>query len=58
MRVTVDECGIVMKAITLSGRPELAQAAEAAAKKWRFSPTRIAGHPVKGIGTITFNFYL
>jgi TonB family protein len=54
--VTVDENGLVVSAKTLCGHDYFARASEAAAKKWRFSPTLLSGVPVQVIGTITFNF--
>lgn len=54
--VTVDECGKVISAHAVSGPNELKDAAVSAARGWRFSPTRVAGRPVKVIGTVTFNF--
>jgi TonB family protein len=54
--VTVDENGLVVSAKTLCGHDYFARVSEAAAKKWRFSPTLLSGVPVRVIGTITFNF--
>jgi TonB family protein len=58
VEVTVDECGIVINARALSGSgsEELKSAAVSAARKWRFTRTKLGGRPVKVIGTITFNF--
>jgi outer membrane biosynthesis protein TonB len=42
----------------VSGHPLLKEAAVAAARGWKFSPTLLTGTPVKVIGTITFNFNL
>jgi TonB family protein len=56
VQVTVDENGLVVSAQTLCGHDYFARASEAAAKKWRFSPTLLSGVPVRVIGTITFNF--
>ncbi len=58
VEVTVDVCGRVMNARALSGPDELRAASVSAARRWRFSPTRLSGRPVKVIGTITFNFNL
>jgi protein TonB len=54
--ITVDECGKVINARAVSGPNDLRDAAVSAARGWRFSPTRVAGRPVKVIGIITFNF--
>jgi TonB family protein len=57
VRVTVDECGIVRDARAVKGEPALVDAAVAAARQWRFTPTKVNGTPIKVMGTITFNFY-
>jgi len=36
----------------------LKDAAVDAARQWKFSPTTLAGEPVKVVGTLTFNFAL
>ncbi|HJQ67430.1 MAG TPA: TonB family protein [Blastocatellia bacterium] len=56
VEVTVDEAGNVMSARAVSGHPLLKDAAVAAARGWKFTPTQLSGVPVKVIGTITFNF--
>jgi protein TonB len=58
VKILVDERGNVISAKALSGPPLLRQAAEEAALRAKFSPTRLAGQPVKVSGTITFNFTL
>jgi TonB family protein len=58
VEVTVGEDGKVMSARAVSGHPLLRDAAVEAAQRWTFTPTRIQGHPVRVIGTITFNFRL
>jgi TonB family protein len=58
VEVTVDICGRVINARALSGPDELRSASVSAARRWRFSPTRLSGRPVKVIGTIVFNFHL
>ena len=58
VEVTVDETGAVSEARALSGHPLLKDPAVAAARGWRFTPTKLEGVPVKVIGTITFNFEL
>jgi TonB family protein len=56
VQITVDECGDVESAEAVSGYPVLRHAAVEAARKARFSPTRLSGQPVKVTGTITYNF--
>jgi protein TonB len=56
VEVTVDEAGNVISARAISGHPLLKDAAVAAARGWKFTPTQLSGVPVKVIGTITFNF--
>ena len=58
VEVTADEDGNVISVRSISGHPLLKDAAVAAAKEWKFSPTMLSGVPVKVIGTITFNFNL
>ena len=59
VQVLVDETGKVIEARAVSGAsPALRQAAESAARRWRFTPTLLSGVPVKVSGTITFNFAL
>jgi len=58
VEVTVGEDGNVISARAISGHPLLKDAAVAAARQWTFTPTQLAGVPVKVIGTITFNFNL
>jgi TonB family protein len=58
VQVKVDECGNVVSAKAISGPPLLQRAAVEAAYAWRFTPTLLAGEPVKVTGTITFNFLL
>jgi TonB family protein len=54
--ITVDECGRVIDAQALSGPGDLKDASVKAARRWRFSSTKLGTRPVKVIGTITFNF--
>jgi TonB family protein len=54
--VTADEEGTVTSANAISGHPLLRASAEAAANQARFTPTLVAGKPVKMTGTITYNF--
>ena len=56
--VTVDETGAVIAARAITGQPTLRPAAEAAAKKARFSPTLLEGRAVKVTGTINYVFTL
>lgn len=58
VEITVDEEGSVTQTRPLSGPPVLRDAAEAAAREWKFRPTLLSGVPVKVIGTLTFNFNL
>ena len=54
----VDESGRVINAEALCGHPLLAKAAVDAARQARFTPTLLAGAPVKVSGVITYNFVL
>jgi len=56
VQVTIDENGHVVSASAVSGHPLLQQAAVAAARGARFSPTLLSGQPVKVTGVITYNF--
>ena len=56
VQVLVDEKGNVITALPLSGHPLLQAAAVAAARGAKFSPTKVAGKPVKVSGVINFNF--
>ncbi|MBV9923469.1 MAG: TonB family protein [Acidobacteria bacterium] len=56
--IVVDEQGRVISASAVSGHPLLQQAAVAAARQARFSPTLLSGQPVKVSGVITYNFVL
>jgi protein TonB len=58
VQVTVDESGRVISANAVGGHPLLQQAAVAAARQARFSPTLLSGQPVKVNGVITYNFVL
>jgi protein TonB len=58
VQITVDESGRVISASAISGNPLLQQAAVAAVRNWRFSPTMLSGQPVKVTGTVTVNFTL
>ena len=56
VQVTIDESGNVIAARAVSGHPLLQQSAVSAARQARFSPTKLAGTPVKVTGVITYNF--
>jgi TonB family protein len=56
VQVLVDESGNVTTAQATSGHPLLRQAAVAAAKQARFTPTKLSGRPVKVSGVLTYNF--
>jgi protein TonB len=58
VQVTVDESGNVVEASAVSGHPLLRQAAVAAARQAKFSPTLLSGKPVKVTGVLTYNFVL
>ena len=56
VRVVIDETGKVIYAQAVSGHPSLREASEEAAMKSEFSPTKLAGMPVKVSGFIQYNF--
>ena len=56
VQVLIDEQGRVVSASAVGGHPLLQQAAVAAARGARFSPTLLSGQPVKVSGVITYNF--
>lgn len=58
VQIVVDEGGKVISASAVSGHPLLRQAAEAAARQARFTPTQLSGQAVKVSGVITYNFVL
>lgn len=58
VHIVVDEEGKVIEATAVSGHPLLHDAAVSAARRARFSPTRLSGVPVKVSGRITYNFVL
>ncbi|HEX8283823.1 MAG TPA: TonB family protein [Pyrinomonadaceae bacterium] len=58
VRIVVDEGGNVVEAAAVSGPELLREAAVAAARRARFSPTRLSGQPVKVTGHVTYNFVL
>lgn len=56
VQVTADENGDVISATAVSGHPLLRQAAVAAARQAKFTPTKLGGAPVKVTGLLTYNF--
>jgi len=56
VQILVDEEGNVVSASAVAGHPLLQQAAVAAAREAKFSPTRLSGQPVKVSGVVTYNF--
>jgi TonB family protein len=56
VQVLVDESGNVVSASAVSGHPLLRAAAASAARRAKFSPTKLSGQPVKVSGIITYNF--
>lgn len=58
VEILVDESGKVIEAEALCGHPVLARASVDAARQARFTPTLLAGQPVKVSGYITYNFVL
>lgn len=58
IQIVIDETGKVVAAQILSGHPLLRQAALDAARRARFTPTKLSDVPVKVQGTITYNFKL
>jgi protein TonB len=58
VEIVVDEEGNVASARALTGHPLLKPPAEAAARECKFTPTKLAGIPVKVIGSLTYHFQL
>ena len=58
VQITISEDGTVESAKAISGHPLLHDAAVEAAKKTKFSPTRLSGQPVKVSGVVTYSFVL
>lgn len=56
VHILVDESGKVIDAEAFCGHTLLATAAVEAARRARFTPTLLAGRPVKVSGVITYNF--
>ena len=58
VQILVDETGKVVSAQAVKGSPMLTQAAVDAARRARFTPTKLGDQPVKVQGVITYNFVL
>lgn len=58
VNVLISEDGKVVESKTLCGADLLSPEAEAAARKWEFSPVQLDGKPTKVQGILTFNFTL
>ncbi|MBD0369419.1 MAG: TonB family protein [Pyrinomonadaceae bacterium] len=56
VQVTVDEEGRVIAAKAITGNTELQGAAEEAARKARFAPTKSEGQPARVTGVLVYNF--
>lgn len=58
VQILIDETGRVVSAQAIKGSPMLIQAAVEAARRARFTPTKLGEDPVKVQGVITYNFVL
>ena len=58
VQILIDETGNVISAQAVKGSLMLTRAAEDAARRARFTPTRLVDQPVKVQGVITYNFVL
>ena len=56
VHLELDEQGKVAKILKVAGPAQLQEAAANAARSWRFTPTLVAGQPVRVSGYISFNF--
>lgn len=56
VEVSIDEKGNVVGTKAISGHQMLKRAAEDAARRSRFRPALFNGQPVKGFGTVTYEF--
>ena len=56
VQVVIDEDGSVFSSQAIEGHPLLRAASVAAACESKFSPTQLAGQPVRVAGIITYNF--
>ncbi len=57
VQLLVNEKGVVTNARAQSGNSQLFQAAEAAALKARFTPSKLSSEPTIAFGVITYNFF-
>lgn len=58
VQILIDETGKVVSAQAVKGSPMLTKAAVDAARRARFTPTKLGDQPVKVQGVITYNFVL
>ena len=58
VQILIDETGKVISAQAVKGSAMLTKAAEDAARRARFAPTKLGDQPVKVQGVITYNFVL
>lgn len=58
VQILIDEAGNVISAQALKGNAMLTGAAVAAARRAKFTPTKLGDQPVKVQGVITYNFVL
>ena len=58
VQILIDETGKVISAQAVKGSAMLTKAAEDAARRARFTPTKLGDQPVKVQGVITYNFVL
>jgi protein TonB len=58
VQILIDETGKVVSAQAVKGSPMLTKAAEDAARRARFTPTKLGDQAVKVQGVITYNFVL
>jgi protein TonB len=56
VEVVINEEGSVISARAISGPDELREPAVAAARRWKWMPTRVDRDRARVIGTITFRF--
>ena len=56
VQITIDEEGNVIAAKAVAGHPLLQAAAVSAARQAKFTPTKLAGQPVKVQGVLVYNF--
>jgi TonB family protein len=58
VQILIDETGKVVSAQAVKGSAMLTKAAEDAARRARFTPTKLGDQPVKVQGVIIYNFVL